>query len=1121
MKINCFIINLKRCPEKRQRIEDRMKRFPEISYEIYDAIDGQELTDEYMEKYNYSTLDSWNDPFHKRKITKGEIGCTLSHYDIYRKASKLKDDITLVLEDDADFSNEFLESLNISMNELKKCEWDMCYLGRKKMDDNETNEYVGESDYIIYPGYSYWTIGYLINKNFCNSVLNSELLQKIIPIDEFLQIIGKTSTLSTYEKEYKTRIDIKSYHKNIIFPERDAFKYSDTEICSYLSNNKSELLILTVATDENEPLERFIHSCNNFGLRYKVLGLDYEWTGGNMSAGPGGGMKLNLLKEELKEYDSDDIIFFSDSYDVIFLSGENDIMKKYKNFESDVVFAGEKTCWPNKSMEPIFKDKGPYKYINSGGFIGKVGIIREIIDVDFEDSYDDQYLIHSRYEKFINHIKIDTKCEIFQTSCNDTDDLEIIFDTNRLQNNLYHTFPCHYHGNGSSNVKVRFNNYCNYLLKTWNNTYQYRGSKLPCKKDKNIYLFIYKKTDHNLSDFIKRIKKLDYPKDKISINIYLNEIINNDEFIGYREINIKKIRSQDNEYTIRDNSIEECINGDYDYYLNIDTICMIGSINIITELMEYNKLIVSPLLRLGNKNWTNFWGEVNVDGWYTESFNYFDIIEDRHKGCWNASYINNIYLIKSEILDKIRGFYSRGFEPSKGCDMSFCENCRSSNIFLYTCNEKKYGLLYDEEGHIEDIEEPIGEDEIKKIEIEEVEDEGDSVYRENILDEDLLNQLRGFALTCQYKTIQNGCGYETFQFRNNKLPISEIDDIINQLIEKYPQSLKNTEFDYGQFIRYDTECKRESFSSYPSHFISYIWLTPDSSLYDNDKKKNNFTLWDIEVPHNIKEKDKQTKYLVDNNGTKDVFYYKYNSSIVFDGTNFNEISETAMKSGIWNQKICLKLMFKKIEENLTLLDYNNDTREKYLEKYFDPIFIKSINNYNYLPIEEPINDVLQFPIVNDTFCKELIQMCEGYGKWSGASNNDTRIGYENVPSNDIHFTEINFHKIWEKIIKTYIAPIVSYHWGDFLTTSLNIGFVVKYEYGGFYKLGPHHDSSSYTINISLNDEYEGGEVKFIKKNHKIRNKKGYALIHPGRITHYHEGLPVTSGTKFINVSFVY
>ena len=36
----------------------------------------------------------------------------------------------------------------------------------------------------------------------------------------------------------------------------------------------------------------------------------------------------------------------------------------------------------------------------------------------------------------------------------------------------------------------------------------------------------------------------------------------------------------------------------------------------------------------------------------------------------------------------------------------------------------------------------------------------------------------------------------------------------------------------------------------------------------------------------------------------------------------------------------------------------------------------------------------------------------------------------------------------------------------------------------------------------------------------VQGKKGWATIHPGRLTHYHEGLPITSGKRFIFVSFV-
>ena len=33
-------------------------------------------------------------------------------------------------------------------------------------------------------------------------------------------------------------------------------------------------------------------------------------------------------------------------------------------------------------------------------------------------------------------------------------------------------------------------------------------------------------------------------------------------------------------------------------------------------------------------------------------------------------------------------------------------------------------------------------------------------------------------------------------------------------------------------------------------------------------------------------------------------------------------------------------------------------------------------------------------------------------------------------------------------------------------------------------------------------------------------RKGWMLMHPGRLTHYHEGLETTAGTRYIMVSFV-
>ena len=61
----------------------------------------------------------------------------------------------------------------------------------------------------------------------------------------------------------------------------------------------------------------------------------------------------------------------------------------------------------------------------------------------------------------------------------------------------------------------------------------------------------------------------------------------------------------------------------------------------------------------------------------------------------------------------------------------------------------------------------------------------------------------------------------------------------------------------------------------------------------------------------------------------------------------------------------------------------------------------------------------------------------------------------------------------------------------------------------------------YLFNICLNSDFEGGGCHFIKQNNTVINKDiGSMIIHPGRLTHYHKGLPITQGTRYILVSFI-
>uniref|UniRef100_A0A671XQ48 Procollagen-lysine,2-oxoglutarate 5-dioxygenase 1 n=1 Tax=Sparus aurata TaxID=8175 RepID=A0A671XQ48_SPAAU len=182
-------------------------------------------------------------------------------------------------------------------------------------------------------------------------------------------------------------------------------------------------------------------------------------------------------------------------------------------------------------------------------------------------------------------------------------------------------------------------------------------------------------------------------------------------------------------------------------------------------------------------------------------------------------------------------------------------------------------------------------------------------------------------------------------------------------------------------------------------------------------------------------------------------------------------------------------------------------------------------NCDMSSVPQPCPDVYWFPVFSDVACDHLVEEMEHFGQWSGGRNKDSRIqgGYENVPTVDIHMNQINFEKNWHKFLLEYIAPITEKMYPGYYT-KFDLAFIVRYKPDEQPSLRPHHDASTFTINIALNQlgpDYQGGGCRFLRYDCSIKApRKGWALMHPGRLTHYHEGLPTTAGVRYIAVSFV-
>lgn len=100
MKI--FIINLEKDISRRESILRQCHDF-NLMAEIIPAIDGRSLSSEQLDKLTH--------PIYASGMTKGEIGCALSHYYIYKKMVSENIDAALILEDDVKLSDTLPEIL--------------------------------------------------------------------------------------------------------------------------------------------------------------------------------------------------------------------------------------------------------------------------------------------------------------------------------------------------------------------------------------------------------------------------------------------------------------------------------------------------------------------------------------------------------------------------------------------------------------------------------------------------------------------------------------------------------------------------------------------------------------------------------------------------------------------------------------------------------------------------------------------------------------------------------------------------------------------------------------------------------------------------------------------------
>lgn len=244
-----FVISLARRPQRRVRMLTSLWEM-EISAQVVDAVDGRTLNSSILKHLGVDLLPGYQDPYSGRTLTKGEVGCFLSHYSIWEEVVVRGLARVVVFEDDVRFEDNFRRRLEWLMEDVvtQKLSWDLIYLGRKQVNPEEEVAVEGLPGLVV-AGYSYWTLAYTLSLAGARKLLASRPLQRMLPVDEFLPIMFDQHPNDQYKAYFWPR-DLQAFSARPLLASPthyagDAEWLSDTETSSPWDDDSGRLISWT------------------------------------------------------------------------------------------------------------------------------------------------------------------------------------------------------------------------------------------------------------------------------------------------------------------------------------------------------------------------------------------------------------------------------------------------------------------------------------------------------------------------------------------------------------------------------------------------------------------------------------------------------------------------------------------------------------------------------------------------------------------------------------------------------------------------------------------------------------------------------------------------------------
>ena len=199
-----------------------------------------------------------------------------------------------------------------------------------------------------------------------------------------------------------------------------------------------------------------------------------------------------------------------------------------------------------------------------------------------------------------------------------------------------------------------------------------------------------------------------------------------------------------------------------------------------------------------------------------------------------------------------------------------------------------------------------------------------------------------------------------------------------------------------------------------------------------------------------------------------------------------------------------------------------DTRHPRLFKYDPELIDATVRAGDPAAIlREEAEQIYAFRLFTPEFCRLLVEEaehrgCWETGEWKEDNPNAPDIKEVSLADTTQHLESMGLERVYEEVVRRHVVPLVNHVWPVFKVQKIDPPYVLKYDADAIRTMDLHYDLETVTLVVYLNDEFEGGGTYFPRWRYSTgKRAPGSAIMYPGGLSHVHEGLPITSGRRYL------